>query len=743
MSTQRDDSLISRVESAAAKWHSRGIPESVDIDSDVDVTLAALRDGLIDPGSLSASEFERICQSTTSDDRARVLFDSRLNAATPVLEHRDTDSVAASVHTAPKLRLAHPIARRMFLHPNTRRSIMAIAAVLLIGFTTTLITWQSTQPTRPGGEWKTLASLEPPSLPAGAPAMKDLGPLSLLTKSDRSVRRQLTADDVLINDGSYAELHEVTLAQGQRVDIRMTSSAFHPFLMIAARGESGAGILARSTDHSPTESRLTFTAPESATYLIVANSLEAEQFGWYEMTWETSAVDSRLDPVDATSLLDVSEQQLVEGSLGPGDESLDGRFVDRIDIRGRSETLLTVTAASSDFDIQLAFAVVDAAGVDVLAYNDDGLTGTDSELHLEIPRNGRYTLLVTSYTAGESGRYTVQFSPRAATNGAASPAGGWESLYPGGGDPDERYAVLVGIDDYPSGDLGTCVADTRVMHRLLVGQLGYRPENIVVINDHWATSEHVRVAIECHLGQAGPGGTAFFYFSGHGTRVPDNHLPADLRRQVEAELRDASRAGRPVDESTLRRIASQAVGAEPDGLDEAIVVWGSNGYSLIIDDEMRVLLSQLGAERVSAVFDSCHAGTATRAPGEKFLSHVKLMEELSEDFKPASPAASELGSSMHEELLTEPDRHILIASCRADETSLTGPFWDRRGGVASVFTYFFADAVEAAAPYATLAQVVSVARDNIVDHLRGRHNQTPQAEGDLVERPFREVLAIQ
>jgi hypothetical protein len=104
----------------------------------------------------------------------------------------------------------------------------------------------------------------------------------------------------------------------------------------------------------------------------------------------------------------------------------------------------------------------------------------------------------------------------------------------------------VGIDHYPVGlqSLATCWGDVHLMRQVLIETFHFRPENILMISDEAATRDNIIAAFRRQLGRAGPRGTAFFYFSGHGTQI-----------------RDTCTVG-PED-------------PEPDGLDEAIVVWGS------------------------------------------------------------------------------------------------------------------------------------------------------------------------
>lgn len=148
MSSRRDDSLFDRIESAAAKWQDRGISESVDEESDVDVLMAAIRSGVIDPAALTASEVERICEVTTSDERARMFFDSTLDAAHAVgnsqplklvqPHHPDASETGTS--------LTNTTTPALDWFTRQRRFLMAAAAVVFLGISATLVLLQPSGP---------------------------------------------------------------------------------------------------------------------------------------------------------------------------------------------------------------------------------------------------------------------------------------------------------------------------------------------------------------------------------------------------------------------------------------------------------------------------------------------------------------------------------------------------------------------------------------------------------------------
>jgi hypothetical protein len=226
---------------------------------------------------------------------------------------------------------------------------------------------------------------------------------------------------------------------------------------------------------------------------------------------------------------------------------------------------------------------------------------------------------------------------------------------------------VVGIKAYDVRPLRYCVNDANEFARMLVEKHGFAPEDVRILVDKEAGKAAIMNAFREHL-VAGtkPGDTAIFYFSGHGTRVPDDN------------------------------------GDEPDGYDEALCPADSVGMAenVIRDDEMGALARQLAGRRFVAIYDSCHAGSGLRNlvgnKRAKFLPPSALERDPrkrgardAEDMLPAAAA----GQSMNLAMLfsdgssdvphpgpaagsgaggDEGASSLLIAACKAEETSSDG-----------------------------------------------------------------------
>ena len=138
-----------------------------------------------------------------------------------------------------------------------------------------------------------------------------------------------------------------------------------------------------------------------------------------------------------------------------------------------------------------------------------------------------------------------------------------------------RRALCVGINDYPGtgSDLAGCVNDARDWQRVLE-QRGYQ---VAVLLDGRATRANVSTALATLIGEASPGDSLVFTFSGHGSWLPDES------------------------------------GDEPDGRDEMLCPHDVGRGQYLMDDDMAEIFGRKppGA-RLYFISDSCHSGTVAR-----------------------------------------------------------------------------------------------------------------------------------
>ena len=407
----------------------------------------------------------------------------------------------------------------------------------------------------------------------------------------------------------------------------------------------------------------------------------------------------RLTTVEAGRAVDLlADGAATRATLGDGDEDevVLRQPIAAHYVKGNAGDRLVVTVASTVFSPYAEVGTGTGSGYRALVGNEADASGT-SQIQLVLPATGVYSVLLGDARGRRTGAYTIR-----AQRTASRP---WAEVYPGSGDPDGRYALLVGVGDYPGlgpagaqSDLRGPRTDTETMRALLVDTYGFDPAHVVVLEDAEATREGVVEAVRRHLGQAGPAGSAVFYYSGHGMQIP-----------------------------------TDALTAEPDGQDESLVLWGRGGdVATLLDFELGALLDSLQAGHTVAVLDNCFSGTGTRGAEEGFAvrrldiadvaGHVAASDDPVAD-RPADRTA-------------EPERHVLLAASRSDQPSLEldglGGLPGRRG----VFTHFLAAALRDAGPDATFESVVAEIRPRVMGATRlvmaqavGGDPQQPQVEG--------------
>lgn len=150
-----------------------------------------------------------------------------------------------------------------------------------------------------------------------------------------------------------------------------------------------------------------------------------------------------------------------------------------------------------------------------------------------------------------------------------------------------RKALLIGINYFGQrGQLRGCINDVKNMSTYLNGHFGYKREDMVILTDDQQnpmsqpTKANILRAMHWLVKDARPNDSLFFHYSGHGGQTKD--LDGD----------------------------------EDDGYDEVIYPVDFRQQGHIVDDEMhRIMVQPLQpGVRLTAIFDSCHSGSALDLP---------------------------------------------------------------------------------------------------------------------------------
>ncbi|MCC7054405.1 MAG: caspase family protein [Gemmatimonadaceae bacterium] len=256
------------------------------------------------------------------------------------------------------------------------------------------------------------------------------------------------------------------------------------------------------------------------------------------------------------------------------------------------------------------------------------------------------------------------------------------------------HALLVGINEYTAiSPLHGCVADIESVEALLRSRIT-APDGLAlqVLRNAEATRAAIIAGFTAHLGQAGPGDIALFYFCGHGS-----------------------------DEASPEEWRGLAIG----GRNQTIVpVDARVGDTFdIADKELSALIHGVAATgaQVVVVLDSCHSGDATRSGGDG--AAVAVGDNGVPRMTAAATGRTRTLADYHEAARTLYDpallasgqqpapAHIAIAACRDDQLAKEFPVSPppRRG----VFTMAFVEAVTALGPTATYADLITVIRARV------------------------------
>ncbi|RZJ74798.1 MAG: hypothetical protein EON88_37300, partial [Brevundimonas sp.] len=308
--------------------------------------------------------------------------------------------------------------------------------------------------------------------------------------------------------------------RGDRLDLRLTSTQFDPYLFITGPGDFTAANDDDDSGEDGTNSRLIVTLPADGEYRVVATSYTAGETGSYRLAAAMAGRDApppRPDRPDAWPEPDdrptpprpnASGPILVDqrGSLSRGDATLeDGEYADRYTFRARRGDRIAGVLESSDFDAYLSIQGPEDQQYD----NDDGPDGTNSRVDAVLQADGEYTAMVTSFEGGETGAYRLTVAPSTGSPRQQDVQGG-----------PRVFAVMIGVTDYggEQPDLPYTAEDADKLGQALRREGVLNPASITLTNAQ-ATVGGVRAAFNRVAEQAGPDDVFLFFFSGHGNQI--------------------------------------------------------------------------------------------------------------------------------------------------------------------------------------------------------------------------------
>lgn len=263
------------------------------------------------------------------------------------------------------------------------------------------------------------------------------------------------------------------------------------------------------------------------------------------------------------------------------------------------------------------------------------------------------------------------------------------------------YALIVGIDDYPSCPLNGCVADTQKVINYLKSDLVTRQYDVkyIVLNNSDAERLSIITAFQNHLTQAGENDIALFYFSGHGAEeIADKSIwHEDGNRKLQGLVCH-------------------------DSLDTLL---------LLVDKELRVLINGVSKNNahVLTIFDCCHSGGNTRGFVEgaettkRQFAHQRMGQEFPQRkwkqfFFNKKIDLNTLKSEPLNEVIPQGNQ-VQLAACQSNQSAYETNIKD--WGKGGIFTYTLLQILNRSKGMVTYYDLKS----RILHFIKNQYNQTP------------------
>jgi hypothetical protein len=364
-------------------------------------------------------------------------------------------------------------------------------------------------------------------LTAGPAALAQRGAASLA--AGQSVSGEISPNDAQRQSGKYEDVYVVQGRRGERIDLRLSSDQFDPYLVVT--GPQGFSL---SNDDEPgnqsLNSRLVFEFPADGAYRIAATTFRPGETGSYRLRASQAGADAPVTVAERAEPIALGGS--VAGRLEQGDRQIaSGEFADRYRFTAQRGQRIRAEVTAGKFDTYLMLRRPDGSQDDNDDTMVDGQTSTNSRIDTVLAEDGEYVLTVTSYRPGETGEYRLTLGE--------SPGLPRQVGVPGG---QRVVALLVGVSDYGgrTNNLPNTDDDARQLFDSLRAAGLLHPASAVLTNAE-ATSKNVATAFARAASQAGPNDLFLFFFSGHGNQVdvPASAQELDGRSET-IELFDAA-----------------------------------------------------------------------------------------------------------------------------------------------------------------------------------------------------------
>ncbi len=435
----------------------------------------------------------------------------------------------------------------------------------------------------------------------------------------------LAQGDSQLDSGEFSDRHEITLPPHASVRIQLQSREFDTYLIV--RDPSGHAQDNDDVTPGNTDSALDVRTTAGGAYTVVVTSYRPGETGNYELLVQGGGAPAVAPTPTPTPRPGTRPPAVaagtIRGALARGDGTLpNGEFVDEHTIRLTQGQPAQVRVESDNFDTYLIVRTPSGRQLE----NDDIAPGVlHSGVDIPSAEAGEYTVLVTSYRAGETGRYTLRSGQNLGPAVQAAPSPGGTPTGGGG----NFYGIFTGISDYPGNgnDLPECANDAIKLAESL-RESGLMPAaNQIVLTDAQVTVAGVQQAFERMGQQVQPNDTFMFFYSGHG-----------------------SQRGQSQDEREL------------DGIDETVVFYDGQ----VVDDTMGEwfnAIQGLGVLALDACFSGGFAKDVITQPGRMglFSSEEDVLSSVAGQFQAGGYLSHFLRTGISGEADNAPHDRVLTA----------------------------------------------------------------------------------
>ena len=245
----------------------------------------------------------------------------------------------------------------------------------------------------------------------------DMNPTGIEISADVSRPGFLTINDYLVSgNDTYAQVWHLMADAGEQVTVDLVSDNFDAYLYV-----DGPGVSERNDDGAGAcNSRITFTARESAPYRVTITTLGARETGPFTVrTYSRGPFPSygdsclgagfsddniALEMMDMTVAGELEEQMVVNRELNAADpEFSDGTPVEVWSFQGNAGDYHIFEMVSTDFDTKLFMA-----GQGITLTDDDGGANCNSRIEVTLPSTGSYMIGASAWSSSASGTFELR-----------------------------------------------------------------------------------------------------------------------------------------------------------------------------------------------------------------------------------------------------------------------------------------------------------------------------------------------